>query len=72
MQMPRKVSRITIQDHLTALQQRHLQVEVVQDLDEGSFEPGNLESVFDSANESNRIDLCANILEQTSDERCKE
>lgn len=42
----------------------------MQDLDECSLESGNLETVLDTADESDRVDLRADVLEQASDESC--
>jgi hypothetical protein len=52
----------------TRRKRTHLQVEVLQDLDERDFETWDLESVLDATNQSDRIDLCSDVLEQSTDE----
>jgi len=47
-----------------------LEVKVLQDLDERRLEPGDLEAVLDAADEADRVDLGADVLEQTADEAC--
>lgn len=43
-------------------------MEVLQNLNEGFFKPGNLKTVLDTANETNRIYLSAHVLKQATDE----
>ena len=43
----------------------------MQDLDERFLKPRDFEPILDSADESYRVNLCANIFEQTSNERWK-
>lgn len=49
----------------------HLQLKVLQNLDQGRFEARNLQSVLDSPNEANGVNLGADVLEETADEACK-
>ena len=40
----------------------------MQDLDERLLEPGDLEAVLDPPDESHRVDVGADVLEQAADE----
>ena len=57
------VYTITIEDSLTALEQRPLEIEVMQNFDQSRLQTGDLESVLDSANEPYRIDFGADIFQ---------
>jgi hypothetical protein len=46
--------------------QPHLQVEVLEDLDECGFEAGYLEAVSDAPNEPDRVNVGPDILEQAA------
>ena len=70
-QLLRQHRAVTVQYSLAPLQQRNLEVESLQDLDESFLKPGDFEPILDSADESYRINLCANILKQTPNERWK-
>lgn len=63
MQSSGKVGGITVQNHLAAFQKRHLQIEVMQNLDEGTFKSRYLKTVLDATNESYGINLRTNILQ---------
>lgn len=65
---PREVRAVAVEDGLAALEERDLQVEVVQDLDERFLEPGNLEAVLDTPNETDGVDFWADVLKKTADE----
>jgi hypothetical protein len=43
-------------------------MEILQDLDKSIFKARNLEAIFDMSNETNRTNLDADILEQTTNE----
>jgi hypothetical protein len=62
---------IAIQNGLTPLQQRYLQMKVLQDLDERFFQAGYLQSVFDPPDETDRVNLRTDVFKETSDERCE-
>ena len=47
---------------------RHLEVEVLQDLDQRELEPGDLEPVLDAADEADRVNLGTDVLEESTDE----
>lgn len=70
MKLFRKVSTIPVQYRLTPLKKRYLQVEVLQDLDQGGFEAWNFETVLDASDETDWIDLSSNVLEKATDESC--
>ena len=70
-QRPCELRAVTVKDSLAALQEGYLQIEVVENLDQGTAESRNLETVFDAANESNRIDLGSNILKEAANEYCR-
>lgn len=56
-----------MQYRLASLQQRYLQVEVLQDLDQRGFETRYFETVLDASNETNGIDLRADVLQEATD-----
>ena len=45
-------------------------MEILQDLDERVFKARNLETVFDTANETDGTDFNTNILKQSTNEGC--
>lgn len=45
-------------------------MEILQDFDERLFQPGDLETVLDAADEANGVDLRTDVLQQTTDKRC--
>lgn len=63
-----QVYTIIIQDSLTAFQERSLQVEIMQNLDQRSLETWDLKSIFDSTDESYGIYLSSDVLQQPSNE----
>ena len=46
----------------------HLDIEVGQDLDQGRLEARDLHAILDALDQSDRINLRANIFKQSSDE----
>jgi hypothetical protein len=71
LQLPREVCAVAVHDCLASLQQRNLQVEILQDLDECVFKTRNFEAIFYTANETDGTDFNANILKQSTDEGCE-
>ena len=65
-----EVGTVAGEDGLTTFEQRDLEVEIVQDFDERSLEAGNLESVLDTPDQTDWVDLCTDVLEQAANERC--
>lgn len=63
-----QVATITVKNRLAPLHQRHLQVVILQHLDQRSFEPRYLEPVPDTSDNSNWINLRPYVVEQTADE----
>jgi hypothetical protein len=63
-----EVRRVAMKDGLTALQERHLQVKVLQDFDERAFQSRDFQAILDATNDSNRVDFGADVFEQTSNE----
>ena len=65
-----EVGAVAGEDGLAALEQRDLEVEIVQNFDERALEAGDLESVLDTPYQTDWVDLCTDILEQAANERC--
>ena len=65
-----EVGAVAVEDRLAALEEGHLEVEVVQDLDERALEAGDLEPVLDAPYEPDGVDLRPDVLQQPADERC--
>jgi hypothetical protein len=55
--------RVSVYSGRNDRERTHLQVEVLQDFDERRFQARNFETVLDTTNQSQRIDLCANVFE---------
>lgn len=53
---------------LTALQQRDLKVGCLQDFHQSRFQSRDLHAIANATNESNGVDLCANVLQKSTDE----
>jgi hypothetical protein len=53
---------------LTSLQQRDLQIGGLQHLDQGRLETGYLETISNSGNEANWVDLSSDMFKQSPDE----
>lgn len=53
---------------LTAFQQRHLKVGCLQDFDQSRFQSRDLHAIADATNQSEEVDLCANMLQKSADE----
>ena len=70
-QRPCELRAVTVKDSLAALQEGYLQIEVVENLDQRTAEPRDLEAVLDASDESNRIDLGSNVLEEAANEYCR-
>ena len=62
----REVRAVAVQDRLAPLEQRDLQVVVVQDLDERSLESRDLQPILYPSDNANRVDLCTDVLEQAA------
>lgn len=62
MQRLRQCRTIAVQDGLAPLEERDLQVERLQDLDERFFQTRDLEPVLDASNEADGVDLGSDVL----------
>lgn len=67
-QLEHEVRAVAVQDRLAALEQRDLEIEVVQDLDERALQARYLEPVLDAADEPDGVNLRADVLQQAPDE----
>ena len=45
-------------------------MEVLQNLNQGFFQPGDLQTIFNTPDKTDRVDLCADVFEETADEYC--
>lgn len=68
LQFPREVGTVAVHDSLASLQQRYLEMEILEDLDERFLEPRNLEPILDTTDQANGVDLRTDVFEQTADE----
>lgn len=69
MQLEHEVRAVSVQDRLAALEQRDLEIEVVQDLDERTLQAWNFQPILDAADETDGVYLRTNILQQPPYER---
>lgn len=67
-QRPCEFRTVTVEDSLATLQERHLQVEVMEDLDQRAAESRDLEAILDAPDESYRIDLGTDVFKEAANE----
>ena len=63
-----EIEGIVDENLLTAFEQRNLQVVVVEDFYEGLLQAGNLHAVLDFLDEDDRVDVSADVLQESYDE----
>jgi hypothetical protein len=71
LELAREGGTVSVQDDLAAIEERHLQVEIVQNLEERWLQPRDLEPVLDTPNKSYGVDLWSDVLQQSANEGCR-
>jgi hypothetical protein len=62
MQSFRQISAVAVQDSLATFQQRYLEIEVLQYLNQRRLQSRYLQTVLDTADEANGVNFSPNIL----------
>ena len=66
-ELEREVAAVAVQNRLAAFHEGDLEVEILEDLNQGQLEAGDLESVLNPADKPDRVDLGPDVLEQAPD-----